>query len=230
VIRTNGEEDESINEIVADTIERFCEEFVENPYLCYTEHGFHALLFHELFEGLSKHGVDLYRPFKTEEMGKEEMVCLLQKEYRGLRKFSRREQEESRETCAHWDIALFDPSLERRTGSSILKLPVYDSFKLHSVIELGFNNEPGHLDLDIERLDRERRGIRHMHILNLCRIGSRKVSVRNWTPKREINNRPKESQFARALARGISTHYARVQISDDGTHVTDITHRYAGDA
>ncbi len=31
-----------IENIVKDTIKEFCHEFLQSPYICYTEHGLHA--------------------------------------------------------------------------------------------------------------------------------------------------------------------------------------------
>jgi hypothetical protein len=39
-------------ELTESTLVEFCKEFVEHPYLCYTEHGLHALFFARLYERL----------------------------------------------------------------------------------------------------------------------------------------------------------------------------------
>ena len=44
---------EKVNTI-RDTIVVFCLEFIRNPYLCYTEHGQHALFYSMLFNALSE--------------------------------------------------------------------------------------------------------------------------------------------------------------------------------
>ena len=39
-------------ELTEATLVEFCKEFVEHPYLCYTEHGLHALFFARLYAAL----------------------------------------------------------------------------------------------------------------------------------------------------------------------------------
>ena len=60
-------------ELIEETLEEFCKEFLENPYLCYTEHGLHALFYTRLYNKLSDS--DRFFTYKNQ------MVCVIQKEY-----------------------------------------------------------------------------------------------------------------------------------------------------
>jgi lipopolysaccharide biosynthesis regulator YciM len=42
----------SVNEKVEQTIRKFVCEFIEDPYICYTEHGQHARFYQMLYEAL----------------------------------------------------------------------------------------------------------------------------------------------------------------------------------
>lgn len=41
-------------EMVRETILSFCREFVESPYLYYTEHGQHARFYHQVYQSISE--------------------------------------------------------------------------------------------------------------------------------------------------------------------------------
>ena len=55
--------------VVRQTIERFCREFIQDPYLCYTERGQHYLFYTMLFNALS--------PDQRYAMFENRKVCLL---------------------------------------------------------------------------------------------------------------------------------------------------------
>ncbi len=52
----------------------FCIEFTENPYLCYTEHGFHAYFHTMLFNVIPEN--ERFADWKGKK------ICVIQKEYR----------------------------------------------------------------------------------------------------------------------------------------------------
>jgi hypothetical protein len=60
-------------DITRATIVAFCKEFLSEPYLCYTEHGLHALFFTRLYMALPE--ALRYRRWNTNK------VCTIQKEY-----------------------------------------------------------------------------------------------------------------------------------------------------
>lgn len=66
-----GEDVMGLEHFVQDTIEEFCAEFIEQPYIYYTEHGLHARVYLMLYNNLPKSNRYLY--FNNEE------VCIIQK-------------------------------------------------------------------------------------------------------------------------------------------------------
>ena len=70
---------------------KFCKDFVEHPYRCYTEHGLHALFYTKLYNALPEPA--LYRDVGGREM------CVIQKEYPTHDSIGRSRRQ-------HWDIAV----------------------------------------------------------------------------------------------------------------------------
>ena len=140
-----------ITDIVRRTIIRFCAEFIENPYLCYTEHGQHALFYTKLYNALS-----LEQRYTTWQGQK---VCVVQKEYPtagGLGKPHRQ----------HWDIAVI-----RTPAESIpTECSGYDYLKLAAVVEFGMNEAAEHLKDDIERLCHQEANLIQGFIVHLYRL------------------------------------------------------------
>ena len=81
----------TIDDIVRETIETFCLEFAEHPYICYTEHGLHALFFSRLYDALPED----QRYFEWD--GRK--VCAVQKEYATADNLGKSKRQ-------HWDIAV----------------------------------------------------------------------------------------------------------------------------
>jgi hypothetical protein len=69
----------------------FCTEFVKNPYLCYTEHGLHALFYTKLYNALTP--AERYTEWAAHR------VCVIQKEYPTARSLGKPRRQ-------NWDIAL----------------------------------------------------------------------------------------------------------------------------
>ena len=67
---------QDISEVIEQTLKEFCLDFLRNPYLCYTEHGLHALFYARLYIALPP--ADRYLTLD------ERQVCVLQKEYQLL--------------------------------------------------------------------------------------------------------------------------------------------------
>lgn len=152
--------------VTEDTLLEFCKEFIRHPYLCYTEHGMHALLFSRL-----------YTAFQTDELcygwHGEHKVCLIQKEYPTHHHLGRSRRQ-------HWDISVIkapitDPGCE----------PAYDHFRLAAVIEFGLNCGAGHLVDDIERLTHPEANLDRGFLVHLDRFsdGALHVSDRDWNAR-----------------------------------------------
>ncbi len=150
---------------IRQTITRFCIDFVSNPYLCYTEHGQHALFYAMLYNALPTE-----QRFTTWQGNQ---VCVIQKEYPtagGLGK-SRRQ---------HWDVAILQTPAE-----SIVKGPrSYDYLKLAAVVEFGMNVTEQHLVDDMDRLCHPKANVEQGFEVHLYRLSQSRApfSGRDWSP------------------------------------------------
>jgi hypothetical protein len=152
-------------EIIRNTIIDFCLEFVRNPYLCYTEHGQHALFYSMLFNALPEE--QRYLTWKNQK------VCVLQKEYPTAGKLGKPQRQ-------HWDIAVLkNPPESLETKHS------YDYLKLFAVIEFGMNEAQVHLEDDIARLCHPEANLEHGFIVHLYRLSEsgNPFSGRDWSPR-----------------------------------------------
>jgi hypothetical protein len=148
---------------VRQVCQEFAIEFLEKPYLCYTEHGLHALLFARLLNALP-HG----EQFVEWDIHK---VCVLQKEYPTAHDLGKSKRQ-------HWDLAVVKSPPESLPPSD---LRPYDCLRLASAIEVGLNEPKEHLREDIRRLYHQEANIDHgfvLHLYRLSRPGS-KVSRRD---------------------------------------------------
>ena len=152
-------------DVIRKTIIAFCLEFVRDPYLCYTEHGQHALFYSMLFNALSEQ--QRYLSWK------EKKVCVLQKEFPTAGKLGKPQRQ-------HWDIAVL-----KNPPESIEVNNSYDYLKLLSVIEFGMNEGKEHLEDDIVRLCHSEANLEHGFIVHLYRLSEsgKPFSGRDWSPK-----------------------------------------------
>jgi hypothetical protein len=154
---------------VADTVmyilHKFCLEFVSQPYLCYTEHGLHALLFARLFDAL----------WETERFTdwKGRKVCVLQKEYPTAHDLDKPKRQ-------HWDLAVIKIAPESIAEGD---QPAYDYLRLAAAIEVGLNEPEEHLREDIRRLYHEEANIDQGFVLHLHRLSrpGALISGRDWS-------------------------------------------------
>jgi hypothetical protein len=137
--------------VVRDTVIRFCEEFIQDPYLCYTEHGQHALFYTMLFNALPES--------RRYAMWDSKRVCLLQKEYPTAGSLSKSRRQ-------HWDIALLQTPLQPVPGEA----PEYDRLKLAAAVEFGMNAKRKHLREDIRRLCHPDAHVGHGFVVHLYRL------------------------------------------------------------
>jgi hypothetical protein len=154
----------NILEIVRQTITTFCVEFVSHPYLCYTEHGQHALFYTKLYSALPEE-----LRYATWQQQK---VCILQKEYPTAANLGKSQRQ-------HWDVAVLSvPPTSRAIGAK-----TYDYLKLLAAIEFGMNEAKKHLVDDIERLDHADANVVQGFIVHLYRLSNAKLrfSGRDWS-------------------------------------------------
>lgn len=157
---------DSIDDVFLDVSEKFCREFVSNPYLCYTEHGLHALFYTRLFSAIpDKARYIEYRDHK---------VCVVQKEYPTAGRLVRSRRQ-------HWDIALVKaPPVPKPE----LK-PSYDYLRLSAVAEFGLNATLKHLEKDRDRITDTDANLERGFLFHFFRLsdGKSPVSGRDMSPK-----------------------------------------------
>jgi hypothetical protein len=155
-------------EMTRRTLLDFCKEFISRPYLCYTEHGLHALFFSRLYNALPPDS--LYTTCNGQEL------CVLQKEYPTAHNLGKSRRQ-------HWDI-------------SLIKTPVvppprpnaFDYLPLAAVVEFGLNCPSNHLEDDITRLCHPEANVERRFVVHLYRLSGvvNKVSGRDWAPESNI--------------------------------------------
>jgi hypothetical protein len=153
-----------ITDIVRRTIIQFCAEFIEHPYLCYTEHGQHALFYTRLYDALL--------PEQRYTTWQGQKVCVLQKEYPTAEDLGKSRRQ-------NWDIAVVKtPAESKATEDS-----GYDYLKLAAVVELGMNEAAEHLKDDIERLCHANAELDQRFIVHLYRLSKPGAlfSHRDWS-------------------------------------------------
>ena len=153
--------------IVHHVVKQFTLEFIRNPYLCYTEHGLHALFYTRLYNALP--------PDQRYTTWANQKVCVIQKEYPTAGNLGKPQRQ-------HWDIAVV-----KTPPSSILNADdaSYDYLRLDTVVEFGMNESKEHLIDDIERVSHEDANVDQgiiVHLYRLSESGSR-FSNRDWSAK-----------------------------------------------
>jgi hypothetical protein len=152
-------------ETVRQTARQFCLEFVETPYLCYTEHGQHALFYTRLYNALP--------PSQRYTTWQNHKVCVIQKEYptAGLLDKTQRQ---------HWDIAVIKTPPESIASG---RTAAYDYLRLAAVVEFGLNEGIKHLIDDIERLSHADANVDRGFVIHLHRLSQpgAKMSERDWS-------------------------------------------------
>ncbi|MBN1547658.1 MAG: hypothetical protein JW902_13490 [Syntrophaceae bacterium] len=153
-----------VNDKVKETILQFMFEFIEYPYLCYTEHGQHARFYQMLYEALD--------PSQRYLICMGQKVCAIQKEYPTAGNLGKPQRQ-------HWDIAIIKSPAE----STNEKKPPYDYLKLEAIIEFGMNVAEEHLEDDIRRVCHEDANAENKYIVHLYRLSKpgNQFSMRDWS-------------------------------------------------
>ncbi|MCB0004191.1 MAG: hypothetical protein KDH86_16735 [Anaerolineae bacterium] len=150
--------------ILEHTIEAFCLRFLEEPYLCYTEHGIHALFYQWLYDALP---VDQrHTNFRGHE------VCVVQKEYPTAGSLDKPRRQ-------HWDLSLIETPPRRWAD----KEPPYDYLRLAAIVEFGLNEAKSHLEDDIARLTHDEANVGKAFAVHLYRLSTpgKMFSSRDWS-------------------------------------------------
>jgi len=138
--------------ILEQTLKQFTLEFIDEPYLCYTEHGLHARFYTSLYNALS----DEQRYFNWE--GKQ--VSVIQKEYPTATDLGKSRRQ-------HWDISVIKNPPE--FAFPVTPMP-YDFFRLSAVVEFGLNESTDHLEDDIDRLCHSESNVQNPFLVHLYRL------------------------------------------------------------
>jgi hypothetical protein len=114
------------------TLVEFCLDFLRWPYLCYTEHGLHALFFTRLYDALGSE--ERYSELNGQRF------CVVQKEYPTAGNLGRSKRQ-------HWDVSVI-----RHPVIVPVRTSAFDYLPLAAAIEFGLNCDSHHLEDDIQRL------------------------------------------------------------------------------
>lgn len=154
-------------DLVRETAKEFYLDFLQNPYLSYTEHGIHAIFFNLLYNALPEDG--RYASWCGQK------VCVVQKEYPTLGCLDKPQGQ-------HWDISILQNPLVSKYKE---KMPPYDCLCLDAIVEFGLNETEGHLKDDIQRLSHTDANVKQGFIIHLYRLSTPGdyFSKRDWSPK-----------------------------------------------
>jgi hypothetical protein len=150
-------------DVIRQSIAEFCRTFVEHPYLCYTEHGQHALFYTQLYNALPSE--QRYTTWQRQK------ICVIQKEYPTAGDLGKPRRQ-------HWDIAVLKTPPESLATES-----AYDYLKLAAVIEFGMNESKKHLVEDLRRLCHADANLSQGFVVHLYRLSAPGdlFSKRDWT-------------------------------------------------
>ncbi len=154
-----------MRELIRESVQAFCLEFLADPYLCYTEHGQHALFFSRLMQRIPESS----RYFTWQG----ERVCAVQKEYPTADKLGKSQRQ-------HWDVAVVKlPPSSKTSGAKS-----FDYLRLEAAIEFGMNEALEHLQDDIERISHQDSNADYGFVIHFHRLSdpSSHFSSRDWSP------------------------------------------------
>lgn len=177
---------DDVARIVEQSIEGFIQNFVVNPYDCYTEHGQHALFFTKLYEAFQKD--KRYLNIKVAP-DKSIRVCAIQKEYPT-------KVDLGKERRQNWDIAVIK---EHYAESR------YDYLDLSAIVEFGMNASLDHLIDDFLRVSHPDANADHRYIVHLYRLSeaSDQLSGRDWSANaRDIKKIDEIKQLMKKMSEG----------------------------
>jgi hypothetical protein len=168
--------------IIDKVLEHFCKDFIRDPYLCYTEHGQHALFYTMLYNALPPAERDLVFNYHD----KQYRVCAIQKEYptyEGLEKGRRQ----------NWDISILKNQPQLKES--------YDYLDLSAIIEFGLNEQIEHLIDDFLRISHRQAHADDLYIVHLYRLSKagNQLSARDRSANAHEIRKLVESQHPKLL-------------------------------
>lgn len=184
-------------EFIHQVVKQFTLDFVNNPYVCYTEHGQHALFYSMLYKVLP--AKKLFTTWNNQK------VCVIQKEYPTAGKLGKPQRQ-------HWDIAVIKtPPTSINEG----RLKSFDYLRLSAVIEFGMNESEEHLIDDIERICHVDSNLEQgllIHLYRLSKPGAH-YSGRDWSSKyRQIISKERVRDIS--LGKTVDIYYGMYDITN----------------
>jgi len=155
--------------ILEDVLAKFCSDFIENPYRCYTEHGQHAL-FYSMFSNAFPAAE---RDLKFNDFN----VCAIQKEYPTCFDLGKSQRQ-------NWDISIIkSPATANAEILAEKGKELFDYLNLFAVVEFGLNERIEHLVDDFLRVSHPNANVDHPYIVHLYRLSDAgdQVSGRDWS-------------------------------------------------
>jgi hypothetical protein len=189
--------------LIRSTLRDFCLEFYSEPYLCYTEHGLHALFFSRLHDALPED--QRYLEWNGRRM------CAIQKEYATAHDLGKSRRQ-------HWDIAVLrNPPVTRGK-------PPYDFFEIEAAVEFGLNEGKDHLLEDMRRLSHPSSNVGTGYAVHIYRI-SEGVSERDMSPRSTRvwpgeSSAEKDKLLAEVRRTKVTVYYVLVDATD--THKPEV--------
>jgi hypothetical protein len=180
-----------ITKVVKQTLEQFCNEFKNDPYISYNESGIHAWFYYKLMDNFEKNGIPLFDELQGEK------ISLIQREYKTAIGYNKSRP-------GHWDISILNYPLKIRSYMEENAKP-YDHLEINAIIEFGLNASIDHMYNDIDRMNNTRAIIPNKFIVHLIRESvkfcGRDISAK---PRKEkIDNR----QIMEQLKDGVNAIY-----------------------
>jgi len=181
-------------DLIRQTIIGFCREFIERPYLCYTEHGLHALFFTRLYQALPAES--RYARWNSHDL------CVLQKEYPTASDLSKSQRQ-------HWDISIIKTPIVACT-----RREAFDYLPLTAVVEFGLNCQFDHLEDDVARLCHPGANVDNRFVVHLYRLSAvnDRISGRDWAPKSSLVCSTETIQIA-VMNRPVEVFYGMVDVT-----------------
>jgi len=189
--------------ILEDVIIQFCNDFIENPYRCYTEHGQHALFYSMLYNALPAEKRDL--TFIDTTNSKEYKVCAIQKEYPTCFDLGKSQRQ-------NWDISIIKPPATANAEIATEKgKELFDYLNLFAVIEFGMNEHREHLVDDFLRVSHPAANTEHPYIVHLYRlsdpgkqVSGRDKSANSFEVQQLIEKTDGLKEFLKKISNGIA--------------------------
>lgn len=198
---------------IRESLQNLCFEFVESPYLAYTEHGVHALFYQRLLDAIpeNRRYVDWL----------EQHTLVVQKEYPTATNLGKSKRQ-------HWDVSIIrNPPKSLCEGKDS-----FDYLRLEAAIEFGLNADEEHIQEDLRRLTHAQANLDSAFAVHLVRIsgtGESRFSGRDASPRSSIVSLADVERLARLRKhQEVDIYYAVSDMSDEKNLQSGVWHIVGG--